>query len=130
MKKKCITSVAVLLMLLLAGCGRTDDNSTVNDENYVQEYTEWEFLDADETDRNACVYEYSIESLKESLCTFEYVDNVEIEPKSYTEYVASDGVELTVTLNSGAEITDDKRESIENFVYSMNFFDKYVFVYK
>lgn len=59
----------------------------------------------------------------------EFDINADID-KDEGEYSKSEGVTITVTLDGTKDIPEDYKESIDNFVDSTNYYDKYELKYE
>lgn len=130
--KKYIIAFVLLSAMLFVGCNKSDDrdiaDADVSTEIASDENAEWAFSgDADSEEKE---YETGITSLEASICDLSYVKSVDIEPKNYADYDKQEGITLNIALDTASDIPENYQESIENYVYSTNFFDKYEFVYQ
>lgn len=134
--RKVLCMGIICTFLLLTGCGNKDSDKSKDDELSTQAETMTSQTDDGEFDINADIdkdegeYNASVEYIKTSICELGYVDKVDVSPANYTEYSKSEGVTITVTLDDTKDIPEDYKESIDNFVDSTNYYDKYELKYE
>lgn len=134
--RKVLCMGIIFTFLLLTGCGNKESDKSKDDIVSTQAEAVASQTDDGVFDINADIdkaegeYNASVEYIKTSICELGYVDKVEVLPESYTEYSKSEGVTITVTLDGTKDIPEDYKESIDNFVDSTNYYDKYELKYE
>lgn len=128
--------LGVMCAILLTGCGnkeldKSKDDAVSTQTEAVTSQTDDGVFDINaDIDKDEGEYNASVEYIKTSICELGYVDKVEVSPENYTEYSKSEGVTITVTLDDTKDIPEDYKESIDNFVDSTNYYDKYELKYE
>ncbi len=136
MKRLIYILTLVSILVISTGCHSNDSTTeTVSStENLPQELVDTEYIDEaewefnDDVDKDEATWNLNNQIVIEDIGGIEWVESVNVAPKTYDEYVSAGKVTITITVVSDEYITSENEKTITDYIDAANFYDNYEIV--